>query len=186
MKTFTGLLSLAVIGGSLMTGQPARADTAYHPVYERMAAVGDIFSILDKNHNNAILFEDYNAAPNKIAFSTVDADGSGWLSREEFYSHYDLAGNVVSGGAAMTEMRPAAGERTASYHERTETLAEQRREARNGEEMNEVAPAAGDTLYTTTRYRTERTMYRSGEMCDRPTAAINGDDNIYPAACGVE
>jgi len=84
MKIFTGLLSIAVVGG-LLTGVPARADTVYHRVYRQPVTATDDFSILDTHQNNALSAEDYKNGHYTADFAALDVDKNKFLSRSEFY-----------------------------------------------------------------------------------------------------
>jgi hypothetical protein len=87
VKTFTGLLSLAIIGGGLIASVSAHADTAYHTVYHDHITATDEFSILDKYQNNVLTPDEYNNSKNKAPFSAVNVSGTGFITRTEFYGY---------------------------------------------------------------------------------------------------
>ena len=109
MKTFTGLLSLAIIGGSLITSLPARADTAYHAVYNTSIIATDPFSIMDKYQNNVLTAAEYNNAGNTVPFTTIDVNGNGFITRVEYYTYYNISGHIRQNGDALNSVMPAAG-----------------------------------------------------------------------------
>ena len=109
MKTFTGLLSLAIIGGSLIAGLPAKADTAYHAVYHTPIIASDSFSIMDKYQNNVLTSAEYSNARDTVPFAIVDADGKGFITRAEYYAYYNRAGDTIPNGAVLSSVTPAAG-----------------------------------------------------------------------------
>ncbi len=110
MKEFTRLLSLAVIGCSLMTCSPAKADTAYHSVYHKHVVPSDPFSILDKYQNNALTPEEYNNASTPISFNTVDTNKDGFITRSEFYAQYPHPlVKIPQEAAELGLIMPAAG-----------------------------------------------------------------------------
>jgi len=87
VKTLTGLLSLAIIGGGLIAGVSAHADTAYHAVYHDHITATDEFSILDKYQNNVLTPDEYNNSKNKAPFAAVNVSGTGFITRTEFYGY---------------------------------------------------------------------------------------------------
>jgi len=130
MKKLIGLLSVAIIGGSLMASVPAKADTAYHAVYEAPVTPNDPFSIMDKYQNNALTAAEYNNAQDVVPFSTVDTNGNGFITRAEYYTYYDNAGNVRQN--VMSQNVTSQNETVVSENETT---------------MNSATPAAGgDTV----------------------------------------
>ena len=110
MKNFTRLLSIVIVGCSLITSLPAKADTAYHRVYHTSVAADDAFSILDKYQNNILGPEEYNNAAMTADFSTVDTNKDGFISRAEFYAYYRPVNLPQTASAAdLSLMMPAAG-----------------------------------------------------------------------------
>lgn len=112
MRIITGLLSAAIIGGGLMAGVPAQADTAYHRVYRQPVTIADPFSILDQYQNNALRPEEYKKGNNAMDFDSVDMDDDGFLSRTEFYRS---SGDVARSTSELTAITPAAGGDDTSY-----------------------------------------------------------------------
>jgi hypothetical protein len=106
------LLALAV-SGLMAASLPAGADTAYHPVYRRSAAVGDVFSFLDIHHNNILLPEDYHNAANTLLFRAVDANHDGFLTRREFFARYGVHGSVLKHHpSSLRKQGPSTGRQT--------------------------------------------------------------------------
>jgi len=107
MKTFTRLLSLTMLAGSLFVHSPAKADTVYHRVYHTSTAAGDPFSILDIHQNNVLTEAEYNNGAMTAPFSTVDTNHDGFITRTEFYSYYRA--NTPVKTADLNLIMPAAG-----------------------------------------------------------------------------
>lgn len=118
MKNVNRFLGLALLGGLMASALPAQADTAYHPVYNRSHTATDDFSILDRRQNNVLLPEDLNNVGYPVAFNSIDADMSGFVTREEFYANYTppQATRVATTTYYTTDdlgrIMPAAGEST--------------------------------------------------------------------------
>jgi hypothetical protein len=109
MKALNRFLSIAVISSGLIAHSPAKADTAYHAVYNQSVLPSDPFSILDKHQNNALTPADYNDASSTIAFNTVDMDQNGFVTRSEYYSHYRPYVRTARNVSDLTLITPAAG-----------------------------------------------------------------------------
>jgi hypothetical protein len=115
MKTFVRLISIAILGGAMITGIPAAADTAYHSVYEAPVTTTDSFSILDKYGNNVLTPGEYNNAANVIPFDAADINKDGFISRPEFY-----ANRQMTEGQAYDDLNlimPAAGGETLMHND---------------------------------------------------------------------
>lgn len=87
VKIFTKLLSLVILGGGLIASVSAKADTAYHAVYHDTVTASDEFSILDKYQNNVLTPDEYNNSQNTAPFAAVNASGTGFITRAEFYGY---------------------------------------------------------------------------------------------------
>ena len=107
MKTFTKILSLAVVGYGMISALPAKADTAYHRVYNTVIAADDPFSILDIHQNNVLTSKEYNNAALSVPLGTVDRNNDGFVTRGEFYANY-LA-KIPQNGSELSLIMPAAG-----------------------------------------------------------------------------
>jgi len=108
MKTFVRLISIAMLGGMVISGSPAKADTAYHSVYEAPVTNTDAFSLLDKYRNNVLTPEEYNNASNAQPFNEVDTNKDGFISRSEFYANRRVDADGLS-PEDLNELQPAAG-----------------------------------------------------------------------------
>jgi hypothetical protein len=130
MKTFTRLMSLAIVSGGLLAAMPVQADTFPHRVYNQSYTVTDPFSILDRYQNNVLTPEDYIKGNLAASFSSVDTDGNGFVSRSEFYGNREVARN---------EGWETRHYRLTNHYGRTTA------------ELTRITPAAGGTDYTTVR-----------------------------------
>jgi len=109
MKTFVKLLGVAMISGMVISGAPAKADTAYHSVYEAPVTKTDPFSLLDKYGNNVLTPEEYNNAANAPPFNVVDTNKDGFISRSEFYASRRADGDGQN-PEDLSLIQPAAGD----------------------------------------------------------------------------
>jgi len=107
MNTFTRLLSLTIVGCSLLAHTPAKADTVYHRVYHTSQATDDPFSILDKYQNNVLTAAEYNNGSMTVPFSVVDVNHDGFINRQEFYAYYRA--NIPENATDLNLVMPAAG-----------------------------------------------------------------------------
>jgi hypothetical protein len=107
MKTFIKLFGVAMISGMVISGAPAKADTAYHSVYEAPVTKTDPFSLLDKHGNNVLTPEEYNNAANALPFNEVDTNKDGFISRSEFYA--SRRGGDGQNPEDLNQLQPAAG-----------------------------------------------------------------------------
>jgi hypothetical protein len=108
MKTFVKLLGVAMISGMMISGGAAKADTAYHSVYEAPITKTDAFSLLDKYGNNVLTPEEYNNAANARPFNEVDTNKDGFISRSEFYASQRMSEDGQN-TEDLNQLQPAAG-----------------------------------------------------------------------------
>jgi hypothetical protein len=107
MKTFTKILSLAVVGYGMISALPAKADTYYHRVYHTNVAADDPFSILDKYQNNVLTAREYNNGALSVPISAVDTNRDGFVTRQEFYANYRA--RIPQNATDLNLIMPAAG-----------------------------------------------------------------------------
>lgn len=115
MKTFAKLFSFAVLGGAMITGIPAIADTAYHSIYEAPVTTTDSFSLLDKHGNNVLTPAEYNNAANVRTFVEADMNKDGFINRPEFYASLRMTEGQVPDDLNL--IMPAAGGGTPMHND---------------------------------------------------------------------